>query len=84
MTGILNFVTGLVSGIGGLLGGGLTGLLNQLTDNLVTVALLVSAVALGLAHLTFSWLSRRRSQPTVFARSNGLARAAYRPAVRRF
>ena len=177
MTGILNFVTGLVSGIGGLLGGGLTGLLNQLTDNLGTVGLLVFAVALGffaiaylnrrrrtldqqrvaailkglhraglshdvlsgpkqdprdhllrglrwlfggaglssamygyesmqpaagpdaalsgaliglipcalgLAHLTFSWLSRRRSQPAVFARSNGLARAAYRPAVRRF
>jgi hypothetical protein len=177
MTGILDFVTGLVSGIGGLFGGGLAALVNQLTENLVTIGLLAFAVglgvfaitylnrrrrtmdqqrfaaiikglhrsglardvlsqpkqdprdhllrglrwlfggaglssamygyesmqpaaapdaalsvaliglipgALGLAHLLFSWLSRRRSKPTAFARPGMYRAAAYRPAVRRF
>ena len=58
MTGILNFVTGLLSGIGGLFGGGLTGLINQLTDNIVTIGLLVFAVGLGF--FAISYLNRRR------------------------
>ena len=59
MTGILNLVTGLVSGIAGLFGGRLSELLNQLTENLVTVVLLLFAVGLGIFAITY--LSRRRT-----------------------
>jgi hypothetical protein len=58
MTGILDFVTGLVSGIGGLFGGGLGQLLNQLTENLVTIGLLAFAIGLGVFAITY--LNRRR------------------------
>jgi hypothetical protein len=58
MSGILDFVTGLLSGIGGLFTGGLTQLLNQLTENLIAVVLLAFAVALGVFAIVY--LNRRR------------------------
>ena len=58
MTGILSLVTGLLSGIGGLFTGGLSELLGQLTENLVTLLLLAFAVGLGV--FAISYLNRRR------------------------
>jgi hypothetical protein len=62
MTGILSLITGLVSGIGGLFGGlfggGFSELLAQITENLVTVLLLLFAVGLGVFAITY--LNRRR------------------------
>jgi hypothetical protein len=58
MGGILNFITGLVSGIGGLFGGGLSQLLAQLTENVITLGLLLFAIGLGVFAIVY--LNRRR------------------------
>ena len=58
MGGILDLVTGLVSGIGGLLSGGLSQAISALTENLITIGLLAFAIALGAFAIVY--LNRRR------------------------